>query len=198
MRRMARKLYVYADESGQDTEGRLFTVAAVGVFAEEQERYRQLLEHIEKESGKGKRKWTRANPRQRRAYMEAVLQLRAFHGRLFCARFRDTMAYERCMLETVAESVNRMAAGQPCDATLLIDGLPRNLRHRSAAALRRQLPRERVRIEKVRGLNEQSDPLMRLADALAGLVRHAMLDRPEAVRLFDDAHRRAVIEAIMA
>ena len=125
MRRMAEKLYVYSDESGQDTEGRLFVVATVAVFAEGQARDRQLLERIEKQSGKGKRKWTQATPRQRQAYMESVFQLRSFHGRLFYTRFTNTTAYERCMLETIAESTNHIAAGQPCDATILIDGLPK-------------------------------------------------------------------------
>ncbi|MDH3603453.1 MAG: DUF3800 domain-containing protein [Candidatus Tectomicrobia bacterium] len=175
---MTQKLYVYSDESGQDTEGRLFVVATMAVPAEDQVRNRGLLEHIEKESGKGKRKWTHATPRQRRVYMESVLRRRSFHGRLFYAHFTDTTAYAHCTLETIAGSVNRVAVGQPCDATILIDGLPRNLRHRSAASLRWQLPQESVRVEKVRGLNEQSDALMRLADALAGLVRHAMLGGP--------------------
>lgn len=190
---MTQKLYVDSDESGQDTEGRLFVVATGVLPAEEQERHRQLLERIERDSGKGKRKWTQATPRQRRPYMESILQLTAFHGRLLYARFLETLDYERCMLNTIASSVTHVAEGQPCKATILIDGLPKSLRARSAAALREQLPRERIPIDKVRGLNEQSDPLIRLADSVAGMVRHAMPGRAEAVLLLEEAQRRNVL-----
>lgn len=190
---MTLKLYVYSDESGQDTQGRLFVVATVILPAEDQERHRQLLERIERDSGKGKRKWTQATPRQRRPSMASILQHAAFHGHLFYARFLEALDYERCMLNTIASSVTHVATGQPCKATILIDGLPKSLRARSAAALREQLPRERVRIDKVRGLNEQSDPLMRLADSVAGMVRHAMQGRAEAALLVEEAPRRNVL-----
>ncbi len=81
------KLYAFVDESGQDTRGELFVVATV-LTVENHERVRQSLERLERASGKGMRKWMKATPRQRLAYMMAVLQLPALHGRLFAAILR--------------------------------------------------------------------------------------------------------------
>jgi hypothetical protein len=71
--RMSHKFYCYVDESGQDTRGALFVVAAV-IAAEDREQVRDLLRSIERNSGKAKRKWTKATRQQRIAYMERVLQ----------------------------------------------------------------------------------------------------------------------------
>lgn len=50
------KLYVYVDESGQDTEGALFVVGIV-VTSEQREQLRHELEAVEIASRKGKVKW---------------------------------------------------------------------------------------------------------------------------------------------
>lgn len=62
-----RKLYCYVDESGQDTEGRIFVVAVVVVS--DKEALLQLCEQFERESGKGKFKWGKAENTARLAYL---------------------------------------------------------------------------------------------------------------------------------
>jgi hypothetical protein len=86
------KLYAFIDESGQDTLGELFVVAAV-LTGHDHERVRQSLERLERASGKGLRKWMKATPRQRLAYLTAVLQLPALQGHLFAAHFTHTTTY---------------------------------------------------------------------------------------------------------
>jgi len=191
------KLYAFVDESGQDTLGAFFVVATV-LTAENHERVRQALERLERASGKGRRKWMKATPRQRLAYLTAVLQLPALHGRMFAAHFTETTTYLPCILTTVTAAVTAGAAGQPARATVLIDGLQKGLRQNVAAALRAQLHPHQIRLEKVRGLDEQSDALMRLADALAGFVRHALEGRPALATLLADSHRRGVIRLLQA
>jgi hypothetical protein len=63
------KLYCYVDETGQDTEGRLFVVAVV-VIGLEKDRLLQLCEDMESISGKGKFKWGKAGYRQRMVYLQ--------------------------------------------------------------------------------------------------------------------------------
>ena len=58
-------------------------------------------------------------------------------------------------------------------ATILVDGLARSERQRFA----RRLRQHRIVIDKVRGLKDESDALIRLADALAGFVRHSIEER---------------------
>src|SRR5262249_36826417 len=158
------KLYAYVDESGQDTLGELFVVATV-LTGDNHERVRQALERLERFSGKGLRKWMKATPRQRLAYLTPVLQLPALHGRLFAAHFTQTTTYLPCVLPTIPRAVTAGAAGQPTRATILIDGFQKTVRQGVATALRAQLQPQRIRVEKVRGLDDQSDALMRLADA---------------------------------
>jgi len=57
------KLYCYVDESGQDTEGRLFLVSVL-LTSSEREGLRGRLREIEQTSGKGTRKWTRSTRKQ--------------------------------------------------------------------------------------------------------------------------------------
>ena len=54
------KLYCYVDETGQDTEGRFFLVSVV-VTGVERDEMRTWLETVEKESGKGILKRTKAS-----------------------------------------------------------------------------------------------------------------------------------------
>jgi hypothetical protein len=191
------KLYAYVDESGQDTLGELFVVATV-LTADNQERVRQALERLERASGKGVRKWSKATPRQRLAYLTAVFQLPALHGRLFAAHFTNTTTYLPCVLTTITQAVTAGAAGHPSRATVLIDGLQKTVRQEVAAALRVQLQSHQIRVEKVRGLDEESDALMRLADALAGFVRHALERRPALAPLFAESQRQGIIHLLQA
>ncbi len=163
---MSHKLYCYVDESGQDTHGALFVVAAV-IAAEDREQVRDLLRLIEYESGKAKRKWTKATRRQRHSYMTRVLQSTMLHGCLFYARFSQTTDYLPCVLHTTARALTISASGQPYQATVLIDGLQKGERPRVGQGLR-QL---KVAAKKVRGLRDESDEFIRLADATAGFVR---------------------------
>jgi len=191
------KLYAYVDESGQDTRGELFVVATV-LTANNHERVRQSLERLERISGKGLRKWIKATPRQRLAYLTAVLQLPALRGRLFAAHFTNTTMYLPCVLTTITQAVTAGAEGQLTRATVLIDGLQKAVRQDVAAALRMQLQPHHIRVEKVRGLDEESDALMRLADALAGFVRHALEGRPALAPLLAESQRQGVIHLFQA
>ncbi len=57
------KLYAYVDESGQDTEGEKFLVSVV-VLEKERDKLRSALRAIEKQSGKGLKKWTKARRKE--------------------------------------------------------------------------------------------------------------------------------------
>jgi hypothetical protein len=137
-----------------------------------------------------------SEPRQRLAYITPVLQLSALHGRLFAAHFTDTTTYVPCILTAITRAVIAGAAGEPARVTILIDGLQKGVRQGAAAALRAQLQPQQIRLEKVRGLDEQSDALMRLADALAGFVRHGLEGRPDMAPLLAESHRQGILHLL--
>jgi hypothetical protein len=185
------KLYCYVDETGQDTQGALFVVAAV-IAGAERERVRDLLRHMEQVSGKGQKKWTRATRPQRHAYMERVVQTAELRGRLFYTRFSQTTDYLPCVLHTTARALTTTAAGQPYQATVLIDGLRREERPRIGLGLR-QL---RVAAKKIRGLRDESDEFIRLADATAGFVRDYIEGQTYVGQLYQEGVRNGVIREV--
>lgn len=185
------KLYCYLDETGQDTQGRLFVVAAV-ITGDARDSVRRLLERLEYVSGKGQKKWSKATRAQRQAYMTQVLQAPALHARLFYGHFRQTTTYLPCVLHTAAHAVTTVAAGADYRATVLIDGLPREERFRVGAGLR-QL---QVAVRRVRGLRDESDAFIRLADAVAGFVRRHLEGHADVTPLFENAVRRQVLREV--
>lgn len=64
--------------------------------------------------------------------------------------------------------------------------------------LRAQLQPQQIRVEKLRGLNEHSDALMRLADALAGFVRHGLEGRVPLATLLVESQRQGILHLTQA
>ena len=175
---MTGKLFCYVDESGQDTHGRLFLVAVV-VTGEERDHLRGLCETLEVRSGKGSRKWSKTSAGRRIAYAQGVVDQRLFAGKLHYAVFEGTTDYLTATVRAVAESLQHRAA-EDYDATVLIDGLSRSLERAVGLSLRRS----GSHVDKVRGLDEEADALMRLADAVCGLVRGALEGEPTLMALW--------------
>ena len=75
------KLYAYADESGQETEGRLFVVGVV-VTGTERDTLLGQLEALETQSSKRKAKWQRSRPLYRQAYITGLTHIALLKGSL--------------------------------------------------------------------------------------------------------------------
>jgi hypothetical protein len=159
------KLYCYVDETGQDTQGALFLVALV-VINKERDDVRRLLMRVEDDSKKGKLKWKKATRKQKSAYIGAVLNAAALHGKLFYGQFSNTTSYLPCIIDSIARGALQRAP-KSYKVSIFIDGLGRDERRIVAVQLRRR----GIHLEKVRGLRDEADEFIRLADALAGFVR---------------------------
>jgi hypothetical protein len=176
---MIRKLYCYVDETGQHTQGRLFIVSVV-VADWERDRLREACGAVEAHSGKGRTKWIKTLYERRIAYIQQVLDNPLFAGRLNFAVFRNTRDYSEATAYTVSPALE--ATGLTAyKANVTIDGLPRAQERLVATLLRRQ----GVPLRKVRGIKDESDALIRLADAICGLVSAAMEDQPAMKALFE-------------
>jgi hypothetical protein len=176
------KLYCYVDETGQHTDGRLFFVAVV-IVGEDRDTLRRELSQIEESSGKYAKKWTRATQKERENYMRSVLASPLFTGTLFYSMYPDTRAYVDLTILSVAKAIRECTVKEdmvlnPYMTTVFVDGLRSRLEeHRFGRGLR-QLG---ISARKVRGLDDQSDQFIRLADALAAFVRDS-LDGHERLR----------------
>ena len=179
---MAQKRYCYVDESGQDTQGELFIVAVV-VAGDEREHLRQACTEIEAASRKGARKWAKSNQERRLAYVQDILRREDLHGKLYFGIHQWTQDYLNATVQTIVSALSLSVMGKEYKATILIDGLPRSTERNVALLLRRSgLP-----VQKVRGIDEESEPLIRLADALCGFVRSAREGNDAMLALFEAA-----------
>ena len=184
---MTQKFYCYVDETGQDTQGELFIVTVV-VADQEREHLRQACEEIERDSRKGQRKWVKTKYNRRLAYIQQVVENLIFVGKLNFVVYRDSQDYPSLTVQTIARALN--ATGETdYKATVLIDGLPRSLERDVGLQLRRS----GVRAKKVRGLKDEADALIRLADAICGLVRAAIQGQPAMQALFERAIHTGIL-----
>jgi adenylate kinase family enzyme len=109
-----------------------------------------------------------------------VLKRPIFEGKLHFAVYRDVQNYSSLTVQTIARALSEMDETD-YKATILIDGLPRSLER----AVGLQLRRAGVRAKKVRGLKDEKDALIRLADAVCGLVRGATEGQAAMRALFE-------------
>jgi hypothetical protein len=185
------KLYAYVDESGQDTEGAFFLVAVIVVGKERDEMLR-WLEEVERETGKGLRSWHRSRRRERLAYIDRVLGDPRLRRSMFYAHYAHTRAYRDLTLLTIAKALGERMGGKKYKATVIIDGLARTDTRAVAVGLRRI----RIPIRKVRGGRDESNALLRLADAMAGFLRAAQERDPMWQERRERARGRGLITKV--
>lgn len=163
------KLYCYVDETGQDTNGKLFIVVAIIVTAQ-RDRLNEYLIKIENMTGKGIRKWTKSKTNSR--FIDQAFNRTWFNGKIFFRVYHHTKGYTNLIVETIADAINSynsITRVGDNKTTVIIDGLEPHLGIRIGAQLRKH----GIRTEKVQGARDESDPIVRFADATAGLIRES-------------------------
>ena len=166
------RIDLYVDESGQDTRGRLFNVAVIAI--EDSDRFRQLCESAEEISGKGNTKWGKADKNKRLIYLSTVIQHAAScNVKLFYNVFRKTTDYDAATIEGIAKSI-RVLRPSGFRVYVYVDGLTKTKRGDYKTHLRKfSCP-----VRKVSGIRrDESEPLIRLADAVAGASRDLLEHR---------------------
>ncbi len=169
---MTQKLYCYVDETGQDTLGDLFIVAVL-VTGKERDELERFLEWCEKQSGRGRRKWTHTRRREKTKYLHLALVSERLSGKIFYQIHRETKAYLKFTTQSVIHALSAYAGThgvRDYKAVVIIDGLNRQ----GELEVSRQIRRSGVKTRAVKGGRDEASALIRLADTVAGLVREAM------------------------
>lgn len=166
------KLYVYADESGQDPSSAFFFVVAVA-NDQDQERLRERLIRVESLADTSGLKWHKTQPARRLKYLEAVLKQKLGHGAVFFGVYPKPIPYFFPLLDVVEYAIRRRAQ-LPYTARVHVDGIDR----KKAAELTNALRRRGIKLDAVRSRRDESEPLIRLADMWAGCIRAARFGRP--------------------
>lgn len=102
--RAKQKLYCYVDETGQDTQGRLFIVVAI-IVENDRDKVEVFLEKTEKESDKGKRKWVKSREKEKNTYLNHAFSPVYLKGALFYHLQHNTKAYEAQTVITIEQSI---------------------------------------------------------------------------------------------
>lgn len=182
MSKETQKLYCYVDETGQDTKGSFFLVAIV-ITGEERENLIQELEKIESKSLKGISKWKKTSLKRRIDYLEKILTSKLFTDKISYAAFSDSQDYQELTIIATAKAIISAAPMDDYEASVYVDGLSRTDRFVVGAGLRHRY----VKVKRVRGLRDESNALIRLADAVAGFVRDCLEGNQDMKPLYEKA-----------
>ena len=191
-----KKLYCYVDETGQDTKGEKFIVVSI-VVAEEKGKVLDFLEEAEVESGKHKRKWIKTRLTERDKYLKAVLPKAQLQGKIYYRIFHNSKEYEDLMVLVIAQAINLYIKKKDITeykATIIIDGLKKAEAKRVAKSLRLL----GIKTRKVRGERDESNALLRLSDALAGLIREADEGNDHYNKMVNKLQKEKVVNELLA
>lgn len=190
---MPAKLYCYVDETGQHTMGKLFIVCVV-IAGPELENLLSICEAIEARTGK-RGKWIKTAYELRTAYIQEVLNNPIFQNRLIFETFEQTTNYVEATTQAIAEAISiavRESGEVDYKATVFIDGLT-EFQERITA---RDLRKKGLRLRKLRGIRDESSPLIRLADSMCGFIAAALEGQPIMMVLFERAIRTGFLKNI--
>ena len=185
--RAARSVYVYSDETGQQSRGAWLVVAAVAI-TEHRHAIERQLEDIEQRTGKNHQDWYRCDGKRVRRYLEHALAIdgldRAVHFRAY--EQIEPVDYHGYGIETVLDVADLF---QPVStATFIPEGFTRWTRERLETAARRRFRRSKVWAGGFHGCS-----IVRFADAVAGLIGEHLF-RPRSKRHFPDLVSSSFVE----
>lgn len=186
------KLFCYVDESGQDTKGKLFVVSVV-ILRHEKDDLLKFCEIVEKESGKGKFKWGKAEQTRRIEYIRRIFANKQFKGKLHYSIFHQSRDYDLATIVAVAKAIHWQEPTKDYSSIVYVDGLSKTKRQEYGAQLRKL----GIHTKKVQGIpKDESNALIRLADAISGFIRDAIDTSDEnAKQIFSQAtHAKILVE----
>lgn len=183
---MTGKIYCFVDETGQHTEGKSFIVGMV-LCDSDVDVARNILTDIERSTNKGNRKWTKSNDGVRKAYMLEIFQQSYFAGKLFYRFSQSSREYFRLTAEAVAAAIHQYRPQHK--VTIVVDGLEGGERAQFLKLIRREM----IQVDKLRGARDESEPMIRLADALCGFLADSYGGRQEFAGIREEMLRKNVV-----
>lgn len=142
-----------------------------------------FCERVEKESGKGKFKWRKAEYSYRLEYLRRLFSDDRLKGNICYSTFKDTKGYNSATIIAIAKAVNCQKDMQNYMVAVYVDGLSKTKRREYSVELRKL----GISTDKVQGVTkDENNSLVRFADAVAGFVRDVLDgDRGDAKKLFE-------------
>lgn len=161
-----KRFTTHTDESGVLNKKK-FIVATAVIDNAKREEFEQLLEDIEKQSGKQK-KWADVGVFTRTRYTKLLLKNNIFNlCTVYYGIFYSKLDYITVVSGHVAESIKSYANNEKYTATIFLD----KINNRTTAGLQKAIHRHGVRYKKIRALDDTNNVGLKFIDAICGLVR---------------------------
>ena len=187
------KFYCYVDETGQDTKGELFIVSVI-ITEKEQQNLRDMLRFAEQESKKKSKKWIKTKKEVKQKYFNQIISNNFFRDRIFLVIYKQGKDYVERTLNAVTKVVFKMVGSKNrnYEVIIYVDGLSKAGRTKFATGLRQS----NIKVKKVRGVRDESEIFIRLADAMAGFARDYLEKEKYAQDFCNRAVKRKIIQRV--
>lgn len=161
------RIITFSDESGQDTEGKIFVVATVCCLSDHFSEIDAELENIEIKSGK-RMKWHKEGYKRRIEYVKLILGNRIDKKTtIYYSIFQNKKDYLKLIASHIAKAIINFADAKKYSAKIYIDKIDKG----SLKILQKEIKSYNIRYEKIKGYKEESSASIRLADAICGMIR---------------------------
>lgn len=187
----SKRLYCYVDETGQDTEGKIFIVTVV--VPENRDEVLEYLEKAEIQSGKGKFKWGKADPNKRFNYIEKILNQRKYPLKIYFSFYGNTKEYKTLTILTIFKALQSIKDFKNQKFIISVDALGEKDRRFYGS----ELHKLGIPSRQVKGVRrEESNSLIRLADSVCGFIRD-IIEEPNKDKKLTLVYKKAIKEDIL-
>jgi len=161
------KISTFTDESGQDTEWKNFYVCTVICLSSDQEYLENKLVEIETKSKKIN-KWHNSNNQRRKRYIDLVLYEKIFKKySIYYSKYQNKSDYVDLVSAHIVKSIKAFCPNFDPETKIFIDKVD----NKTIGQIKREIKQYKIKYKKIRGLNDESNSIIRLADAVCGLIR---------------------------
>lgn len=185
-----KKFYCYVDETGQDTKGELFLVTVIIEISTDLQTLQDKLFKIEKFSKK-KHKWSKSSFKVRQIYLKQILTIKEVKNTIYYSIYNDTKSYIKLTALTIAKAISAKKL-RNYTANILIDGL----NQKSMYQIRNELKKLKISYTRIRGLKDEQDVILRLADNITGLLRDFVEKKEYANKIINKFKEAKIIEEV--
>lgn len=174
-----RKIYCFIDETGQDLGSDIFIVVAVVVVSNLDE------------TRIGNIKWHKSDYRYRIKFMEKSLSVDRKDLTVYFMKVKKPVFYYLPMVEILGRAISANS-DRNTQAIVCIDGLDKSSAKKITNALRIKVSRVKL----AKGVRDESEVLIRLADRWAGCIRMSLSGNEECTALLKRAEKKDLLKEL--
>lgn len=160
-------LTTFSDESGQDSQGKIFVVCTLVIPSQLVEELERTLLEIETESGKTQ-KWTATGNMRKHKYAKLLISNKIFNKTdVYYSEFSNKSDYITLIGSHLAKSILYHVGEQQYITKIYID----KMNKRALEGIKQEIKLYHIRYKKIVGLRDEASACIRLVDTICGIIR---------------------------